>query len=169
MLCEVANLLNERPIGRHPKDIEDSTYLCPNDLLLGRASGRAPSGPWNTSSTSAQRLVFVWRLVDDFWRKWTRDYFPSLLACPKWHTERRNVCIGDIVMLQSSNVLRGTWRPGRVTAAFPGRDGRIRTVSVRCGSSDGSGAARSAACVELTRPVRKLVVLLPAEDSGAAD
>ncbi|PFX25807.1 hypothetical protein AWC38_SpisGene9564 [Stylophora pistillata] len=35
VLFEIANLLNERPIGRHPTSPEDGTYLCPNDLLLG--------------------------------------------------------------------------------------------------------------------------------------
>ena len=169
VLFETANLLNERPVGRHPKDLEDDTYLCPNDLLLGRASCRAPSGPWSTSCSPSQRHRFVQRLVDDFWRKWTRDFFPSLIVCQKWHTERRNVCVGDIVLLQSSNVLRGTWRLGRVTAVFPGRDGRVRTVNVRCSSAESAGTVRPAGRVELTRPVRKLVVLLPAEDGGAAD
>ena len=32
---EAANLVNERPVGRHPTSPEDGTYLCPNDLLLG--------------------------------------------------------------------------------------------------------------------------------------
>ena len=35
---EAANLVNERPIGRHPTSPDDGTYLCPNDLLLGRAT-----------------------------------------------------------------------------------------------------------------------------------
>ncbi len=30
---EVANLMNERPIGRHPTSPEDGAYLCPNDIL----------------------------------------------------------------------------------------------------------------------------------------
>ena len=33
---EAANLINERPIGRHPTSPDDESYLCPNDLLLGR-------------------------------------------------------------------------------------------------------------------------------------
>ena len=42
VLFEVANLLNERPIGIKPgQDIELGTYLCPNDLLLGRANVKA--------------------------------------------------------------------------------------------------------------------------------
>ena len=44
VLYEVANLLNERPIGRHPASPDDAAYLCPNDVLLGRATSRVPSG-----------------------------------------------------------------------------------------------------------------------------
>ena len=43
---EAANLVNERPIGRHPTDPNDGVYLCPNHLLLGRASVTAPLGPF---------------------------------------------------------------------------------------------------------------------------
>ena len=32
---EVASLVNEGSIGRHPTSPEDKTYLCPNNLLLG--------------------------------------------------------------------------------------------------------------------------------------
>ena len=35
---EAANLINERPIGRHPTSPDDESYLCPNDLLLGRST-----------------------------------------------------------------------------------------------------------------------------------
>ena len=35
-LLEVANLVNQRPIRRPPNDPEDGSYLCPNDVLLGR-------------------------------------------------------------------------------------------------------------------------------------
>ena len=43
---EVANLVNEEPVGRHPTSADDGSYLCPNDLLLGRSITRAPSGPF---------------------------------------------------------------------------------------------------------------------------
>ena len=36
-LVEVANLVNQRPIGRISSDPDDGSYLCPNDMLLGRA------------------------------------------------------------------------------------------------------------------------------------
>lgn len=41
-LFEIGNLLNERPIGTKNCNPVEGTYLCPNDLLLGRASSRVP-------------------------------------------------------------------------------------------------------------------------------
>jgi hypothetical protein len=41
-ILDVANLVNQRPIGRVPNGTDDGSYLCPNSLLLGRASLRVP-------------------------------------------------------------------------------------------------------------------------------
>ena len=37
---EVSEIVNERPIGKNPAEPEDGSYLCPNNLLLGRSSSR---------------------------------------------------------------------------------------------------------------------------------
>ena len=78
VILEAANFVNERPIGIHPNSPEDGTYLCPNELLLGRATPWAPRGPFRECSTLKQRFSFVQSIIDAFWRKWMRDYFPSL-------------------------------------------------------------------------------------------
>jgi hypothetical protein len=69
VLYEAANIVNERPIGMHSNQIEEDNYLCPNDLLLGRASNRVPSGPFRESCNNKRRYLFVQSLVDAFWRK----------------------------------------------------------------------------------------------------
>ena len=43
-LVEVANLLNQLPIGKLSQDPNDGAYLCPNDILLGRATSAVPQG-----------------------------------------------------------------------------------------------------------------------------
>ena len=45
VMFEAAELVNSRPIGKHPINPEDGTYLSPNDLLLGRSGANAPQGP----------------------------------------------------------------------------------------------------------------------------
>ena len=46
VIYEASQLVNQRPIGRSPTQPDDGTYLCPNDLLLGRASSHVPQGPF---------------------------------------------------------------------------------------------------------------------------
>ena len=36
--------MNQRPIGRIPNDPDDGSYLCPNDMLPGRAISMVPQG-----------------------------------------------------------------------------------------------------------------------------
>ena len=130
LVYEIANLLNERPIGKQSNDIDDGTYLCPNDLLLGRATSRAPSGPFRETSNPRKRFAFIQMLTDAFWVKWNKFYFPSLLIQQKWHTTARNVTIGDIVLLQDSNAIRGSWGLAKVLNVFPSDDRTVRKVLI---------------------------------------
>ena len=129
---EAANLVNERPIGRHSTSPDDRIYLCPNDLLLGRSTPRVLSGPFRETSNPNHCYEFVQSVVDTFWRKWTGDFFPSLIIQQKWHTARRNVMVGDVVLIQDSNQVRGNRKLGKVSEVHPGEDGKVRKVEVPC-------------------------------------
>ena len=166
---EAANLVNERPIGTNPKDPNDGTYLCPNDLLLGRASSRILAGPFSDDPNPRKRFFFLQMLVNAFWRKWTRDYFPSLIIRQKWHTERRNVQIDDVVLIQDANAVRGNWKLGKVSKVFPGVDGKVRNVEVQykiLDSNEKPTHYKGRKYMTVTRPVQRLVVLL-ANDENA--
>lgn len=92
-LLKVANLVSQRPIGWVPNDPDDGSYLCPNDMLLGTASPQVPQGPFQETRNPRHRK----KIVDSFWRRWTRDVFPLLVIQKKWHGERRNVRVDDFV------------------------------------------------------------------------
>ncbi|XP_068246562.1 uncharacterized protein [Palaemon carinicauda] len=131
-LISIANLMNERPIGTKPGfSLELGGYLCPNDLLLGRSTCFCPSGMYDISGDHKRRLKFIQSIIESFWKKWHRDYFPSLLIRQKWHTTRRNVRVGDVVLVQDSNVVRGAWKLVQVIKADPGQDGVVRDVDLR--------------------------------------
>ena len=164
VVYEIANLLNERPIGKQSSDISDGTYLCPNDLLLGRACARIPSGPFTYNVNSKRRFAFVQKLVDAFWVKMNRFYFPSLIVQQKWHTEKRNVCKGDIVILQDSNAVRGNWKLGKIDKVYPSSDGKVRKVIVMYKKVDSSAEYKGSAFTKVERPIQKVVVLLPAKE-----
>ena len=58
-MFEVANILNERPIGTKETNHNEGSYLCPNDLILGRASSNVPIGQWNETENFKKRWKFV--------------------------------------------------------------------------------------------------------------
>ena len=151
VLLEVANLVNQRPIGRIPNGPDDGHYICPNYILLGRASSEVPQGPFEETKNPRHRVEFVQRIVDSFWKRWNRDVFLSLVPRKQWQVERRNVRPDDIVVVADSNAVRGKWSIGRVVEVHPGPDGRVRNVKVKTSTG------------QYSRPVTKIAVIHPVE------
>ena len=56
---EIANLINQRPIGRVTTDPNEGTYLCPNDILLGHVSSKIPQGPFKETRDPRKRVESV--------------------------------------------------------------------------------------------------------------
>ena len=156
VVYEAAQLVNQRPIGRQRLTPDDGTYLCPNDLILGRSTNHVPQGPFAQKNNLNQRLNFIQEIVDHFWKRWSREVFPSLVVEPKWHVERRNLSTGDVVMIQDSNGVRGNWKIGIVIKIIDSRDGRVRNVEVMY--KNGTTA------IKVKRAVQRLIVLVPVEE-----
>ena len=80
----------------------------------------------------------------------------------KWHVSKRNVKVGDVVLLQDSNQVRGKWKLGRIVEAEPGlRDGFVRNVVVEYKNDDSKKFER------VSRAVQKLVVIVPMDEDDA--
>ncbi len=150
-LLEIANLVNQRPIGRNPTDPNEGSYICPNNILLGRASPEVPQGPFRETRDPRRRVEFFQRIVNDFWKHWQRDVFPALVPCKKWNADRRNVRVSDVVVIESPNALRGNWTIGKVLDVFPGKDGKVRNVRVKTSAG------------EYERLVSRIAVIYPEE------
>ena len=155
-MFEAAELVNERPIGAHPDSPEEGVYLCPNDLLLGRASNHVPQGPFKERTSNKHQFDFLQKVVAAFWKRWTRDVFPNMVIEPKWHTEQRDVRKGDVVLVQDLNPVRGRWKMALVEKSISSQDGRVRRVEISYRSFEGSR-------ITVERPVQKLIVIVPNE------
>ncbi|XP_038139707.1 uncharacterized protein LOC119782698 [Cyprinodon tularosa] len=179
-----ANLANERPIDARVQSREDTVqYVTPNSLLLGRASS---SGDWKTfdfTSYPYKRLQEMQHQVNTFWRSWSQLAGPNLFIRSKWHTMKRNVAVGDIVWLCDQNALRGHFKLGRVISVNADTRGIVRDVNVKVVTSlctpevrpasknpasklPPSSILRDTQFTILHRDVRRLVVLLPAEEQA---
>ena len=68
-MLEAAQLVNQRPIGHLPTTPDDGSYLCPNDLLLGRASSEIPQGPFKEHMSPKHWLNFVQSVIGSLWKR----------------------------------------------------------------------------------------------------
>ena len=66
------------------------------------------------------------KLFTSFWRRWLREWLPSLSPRRKWGKERR-----ELILVLSTDIPRRKWPMGRIVQVFPGPDGHIRTADVR--------------------------------------
>ena len=103
--------------------------------------------------------MFMQQLADAFWKKWVVFYFPSLAIQPKWHHEKRNMMVGDVVVIQDAKLSRGHWKTGRVSQVYTGVDGKVRRVTVQY-KNEGSSNFTT-----VERSVQRLILLVPADDS----
>ena len=165
VLFEVSNLMNGRPIGVKPgMDIEKSGYLSPNDLLLGHSNIAVPTGAFSNIENPKRRLEFIQCVVNNFWKRWMRDYFGSLLIRQKWHVKKRNVQPRDIVLIQDSNTIRGRWKIAEVTKIEKGRDAVVRDVRLRYKIVDHDKPYTGSKDKTVVKSVHRLVVILPANE-----
>ena len=152
-LLEVEAMVNGRPLTYVSSDSADVEPLTPNHLLLGCASMNMSPGLFHSQDLTSRRR---WRqsqiLANHFWKRWRQEYVPILTTRQKWLRERRNLRVGDVVMMADADSPRGFWPLARVVSVFPGADGVVRSVEV---VSSGGG--------KYHRPVSKVCLLEEAE------
>lgn len=148
LLTEIERILNGRALTANSEDPDDLQALTPAHFLMQRTSICLPPGVFDDNDLYHRKK---WRqiqyLADLFWRRWLKEYIPSLQARSKWHKVRPNLKKNALVLLVDHTVPRGRWNLGRVLETYPGADGIVRTVKVKTKSS------------ELVRPIQKLCLL----------
>ena len=65
-------------------------------------------------------------LADMIWRRWRKEYVPTLAVRSKWNKEQRNLKEGDLILLKSDDTQPSHWPLGRILKTFPGSDDRVR-------------------------------------------
>ena len=71
--------------------------------------------------------------------------------------------MGDVVLIQDSNQVRGNWRLGRVSKVKPGNDGKVRNVEVQYKNPKSGERINKYGGQDYVTAVHRLVVILPAD------
>ena len=173
----VASVANSRPLSARygPKGGCDPDYLTPitpNMMLTGRANTEIPIREYDKSENLLVRLEYVQRVVSEWWDQFRIQNFSSLVPTQRWQLERRNITVGDIVLVQyQSKSSPGVYRLARVIKVEVDKmDGLVHTCVVMYSLLAELKSADRAKYKGITRkemgvPVQRLVLILPIEES----
>ena len=133
-VLEVEFQVNSRPLTYVSGHSNDPEALTPNHFLLGAVPNGSvlPPGVFGEDDQLSRKR---WRqcqaLATQVWRRWLKEYLPTLLVRKKWNKDKRNLAVNDVVLLAADDAPRGYWPLGVVQAVHPSEDGVVRSASVR--------------------------------------
>ena len=135
-------------------------------------SGVNPSSVINPDDEDPRvRISCIAEIERAWWYQYQVQYFQSLIPTRKWIKEQRNMCPGDVVLIEyKSKTLPGTYRLGRVSAVeIDEIDKLVRTCTVVYKLikpiTDANKASVSDVVTKQIRvPVQRLVIILPVEE-----
>lgn len=70
-------------------------------------------------------------LIQTFWNRWSKEYVYQLQERTKWTKLSKNLTSNILVLLQNENLPPLQWSLWRVITVQPGKDGLVRTATIR--------------------------------------
>ena len=128
LMAEVSAIVNARPNAAIPSDVGNPLPMSPAMLLTMklRPVGHPPGQSVPADIYTRRRWRRVQYLSDQFWLRWRREYLQNLQTRSKWTQPRRDLAVGDLVLLRDKETHRNYWPLGRVISAIRSEDGYVR-------------------------------------------
>ena len=148
LLTEAEMIINSRPLTHLSDDINDLEPLTPNHVLLGMHRNWASIADTSEYDiTSRRKWKQVQALRATFWKRWTKEYLPTLAERSRWTSAGPTFEVGELVLLKNDDLKRNKWPLARIEETICGKDGVVRVAVLR--TKDGT----------YTRPVAKILKL----------
>ncbi|XP_074501591.1 uncharacterized protein LOC141773627 isoform X2 [Sebastes fasciatus] len=133
-LVDPETAVNVRPVVPVSTDPSSPMLLMPAMLLTQKPGVLAPAGSFYEKDLFNCQRKQVQPLANEFWPRWRSKYLHTLQPRCKWHTARRNLEVGDIVLLKQSQAPRNECPMGLVTSTLPSSDGQVRKIEFHSNS-----------------------------------
>lgn len=148
LLAQIEACLNSRPLSVVGNDPEEARPLTPGHFLVGEPLLTVPEANYDIPNlTSLKRWQVTQGMLQNFWRRWSREYLTHLMHRYKWSFKIPEPSVGDIVLVKEDDLPPSKWLFGRIITKHFGLDGLTRVVSLKCKNSI------------IKRPTSKLCVL----------
>ena len=118
LLTEVERVLTGRALTANSDDPNDPQPLTPAHFLMQRKSICLPPDVFEKADHCRRKCKQVQFLANLFWKRWVREYLPTLQIRGKWRKVCPNLRPNALVRLVDDNAPRGHWDFGRVLSSL---------------------------------------------------
>ena len=132
--CECEAIINSRPLTYLSEDSEDLVPITPAMFLMTNSSFNVTDFDLNDFAKLQRRVRFRAKLFTDLKGRFRKEYL-GLLAQNRSKARPHEFKVGEIVLVESPNKKRLYWPLAKVVELLPGKDGHVRTLKLKCGSS----------------------------------
>lgn len=131
VILEAEAIVNSRPLTYVPLDSSSDEALTPNHFLLYGTQGvnQPPIPLKDTHAPLRDSWNMAKNIVDEFWRRWIREYLPELTRRTKWYQPVKPLEVGDLVII-IDEAKRNGWTRGKILDVKTGKDGQVRKATV---------------------------------------
>jgi hypothetical protein len=160
VLAEAVHKINSRPLTWNPRP--EGEPLCVQDLMLGRTKPGQAEVKFESGKKLIRRFENVQQTQQEFWKRWIEEVFPGRLKQSKWRQEKRDLKVGDIVLRKDETAAGQTYKYAKVVKVHVSTDGKVRAADIEY-KLPGESVFRMT-----TRPIHKLVLIIPIEEQASA-
>lgn len=134
VLIECEGIVNTRPLTHIPLDDAEDEPLTPNHFLVGSSNGTKPLADLrdvDENKLFKKMWITAEQITKRFWRKWMREYLPTLARRTKWFSKPEPIRVGDIVVIAEESQPVRYWPKGKIIEVYEGSDGQVRSAKVK--------------------------------------
>ena len=131
-ISKVEAVLNSQPLIAISNDINDLEPLMTNHLLTG--GSLMNYSPWNFYSKEIglrKKWYAIQAAANMFWVWWKHEYLPLLSTHKKWNLMPQHLKVGDLVLINTSDIQRSNWPLGLLLETYQGPNDIVWTVKLK--------------------------------------
>ncbi|UYV82837.1 hypothetical protein LAZ67_22001033 [Cordylochernes scorpioides] len=129
-LCEIESIINNRPLTYVSEDDNDLKPLTPNEFLQNGPESRFPEFENLKPEMLHTRYRELGQLKRELKQRFLKEYLGALIQKSE-NIDRRQLKVGDVVLIGQENLKRMFWPKGRIVNLIPGKDGIVRVAHVK--------------------------------------
>ncbi|UYV64990.1 hypothetical protein LAZ67_3002675 [Cordylochernes scorpioides] len=129
-LCEIESIINNRPLTYVSEDDNDLKPLTPNEFLQNDPESSFPEFENLKPEMLHTRYRELGQLKRELKQIFLKEYLGALIQKSE-NIDRRQLKVGDVVLIGQENLKRMFWPKGRIVNLIPGKDGIVRVAHVK--------------------------------------